>query len=160
MILPQSPIVSGDPILTDYLRRIRTVINGNLSTENFASSITNSLTNGGEYSLIITAAGTMYADYIFMDGFYPAVKISIIKASVFAGTLPTGSSLTVDFLKNGVEQSKILTLATTASNHLQATTFTTALTYLPTDRLGMIVKTVGSTEAGRDLNITPNIKVI
>ena len=84
MILPQSPIVSGDPILTDYLRRIRTVINGNLSTENFASSITNSLTNGGEYSLIITAAGTMYADYIFMDGFYPAVKISIIKASVFA----------------------------------------------------------------------------
>ncbi len=159
MNLPASPIIPDNPVLTDYLRRIRTVINGQLGTDNFIASVNNNFTNSGEYSLIISANRKVYADYIFYDGYYPAVSISIIKASVFAATMPTGSNLTIDFLKNGIEQSKILTLATTASNHLQTTTFSTALTYLPTDRLGMVVKTVGSTEPGRWLNITPNIKV-
>ena len=160
MRLSMPPVVEDNPVLTSWLLSVYNLTNGQLGTDNFLSSVNNSLTNTGEYSLIITAAGTMYADYIFYDGFYPAVSISIIKASVFAGTMPTGSSITIDFLKNGVEQSKILTLATTASNHLQATTFSTALTYLPTDRLGMVVKTIGSSEYGRDLNVTINVKVV
>lgn len=159
MRLPSPPTIADDPILTDYLRRIYNLTNGNLGTDNFMSSINNNLTNSGEYTLIIPASGTMYADYIFSDGNYSQVAISIIKATIFAGTMPTGSNLTIDFLKDGVEQSKTLTLLTTASNHLQTTTFATALTYNPTERQGLVVKTVGSTEAGRDLLVILYIKV-
>ena len=147
-----------DPQMADLARQLAEVLNGGLGSANFTSVTSSGLVS--EYSLPIPAAGSMYVDYIFYDGYYPKSAISIDKASIFAGTMPTGSNLTIDFLKNGAEQSKILTLATTVSNHLQATTLGTALTYLPTDRLGFIVKSVGSTEAGRDLIVTANVEVI
>ena len=147
-----------DRNLNDLCRQIAEILNGGLGSLNFTSVTSSGLTS--QYSLPIPAAGRMYVDYIFYDGYYPASDISIASASIFAGMMPTGADITIDFLKNGAEQSKILTLATTASNHLQRTSFATELTYLSTDRLGLIVKTVGSTKCGRNLIVTPNIDLI
>jgi hypothetical protein len=68
--------------------------------------------------------------------------------TLIARVAPTGADLTVDLLKDGAEQTKIATLATTSTYEL--TTLGRA-PYAITERFGLKIKSVGSTEPGQSL---------
>jgi len=83
-----------------------------------------------------------------IDGFYFNNTVAIDKVTLIARVAPTGSDLTVDILKAGAEQSAIATL--TASATYEVTAITTQ-SFLITDRFGLKIKQVGSTEPGSSL---------
>ena len=83
-----------------------------------------------------------------IDGFYFNNPVVIDKMTLIARVAPTGADLTVDLLKDGAEQTKIATLATTSTYEL--TTLGRA-PYAITERFGLKIKSVGSTEPGQSL---------
>lgn len=84
-----------------------------------------------------------------IEGFYFDNNITIDKVTIHARVAPTGANLTTDILIGGAEQSRTATL--TAAATYERTTFGTALNVATTDRFGMTIKTVGSTEPGQGL---------
>jgi hypothetical protein len=69
---------------------------------------------------------------------------------LFARTAPVGANITVDILKDSVEQSRIATL--TAGSNAETTDITN-IDFENTDNFGLKVKSIGSTTKGEDLEI-------
>lgn len=94
--------------------------------------------------------GVAIDEEIIIDGFLFNENVTISKVTIFAREAPTGAAFTIDFLKAGVEQTKIATLA--AGVKKQSTTIS-ALTYTTTEEFGMKIKSVGSTLEGSEFTI-------
>jgi hypothetical protein len=89
---------------------------------------------------------------IIVDGFYFDGSIAIDKMTIHARVAPSASNLTVDILKDGVEQSKIGTL--TAGSTYERTTLAAPVQYITTDMLGLKIKTIGAaSNEGEGLNV-------
>jgi len=98
--------------------------------------------------LPIHYSGLAVDEDIMFDGLLFDEAVTITKVDLFAREAPLGSALTIDFLKAGLEQTKIATLAAGAKN--QSTTIT-ELTYTTAEQFGLKIKSVGSTFEGNDL---------
>lgn len=80
---------------------------------------------------------------------------TINEVLAYANTAPTGSSLIIDILKNGVSiLSGSLSIAATA-NSGSITTFTGGATFVKGDRLSWDITQIGSTLPGSDIAVTP-----
>lgn len=92
--------------------------------------------------------GSCQDEDTIIDGFHFSNGVSIEKITITSRVAPTGANLTIDLLKDGAEQSIISTLAAAAT--YEATSFTPQH-FLSTDRFGLKIKSVGSTESGQSL---------
>ena len=94
--------------------------------------------------------GVCQDEDIIVDGFYFGNKVGIDSITLHARVAPTGDDITVDLLDGGAEQSKVATL--TAASTYEKTDITTEY-FEDTDRFGLIIKQIGSTEPGQGLLI-------
>ena len=84
-----------------------------------------------------------------IDGFYFGNSVGVDKVTITARVAPTGANLTVDLLKDGSEQTKIATL--TAAGTYEVTTLSVVEYYSTSERFGLKIKSIGSTEPGQAL---------
>lgn len=92
-----------------------------------------------------------------IDGFQWDSNVSILEITLFAATAPTGSSVIVDFLKNGAVQSKTttLTIGSTVVNQSIA-----GLSYTISNTFGLKVTAVDSGETCEGLIVLVHYKNI
>jgi len=95
--------------------------------------------------LTIPAFGTFIDEKIIFNGFYFPAAITIKKIGLHLDTAPTGANITIDLLKDNVEQSRVATLIAGQRNQV---TDITDIIYTATENFGIIIKSVGSVEAG------------
>jgi hypothetical protein len=112
---------------------------------------------GGTYGATKRKYATFYYEGvcqdedIILDGFYFNNKVAIDNVTLHARVAPTGANLTVDLLDEGAEQSRVATL--TDASIYEKTVVTTRY-YESTERFGLKIKQIGSTEAGQGLTVT------
>jgi hypothetical protein len=87
---------------------------------------------------------------VIVDGFYFNNGVAIDKITIISRVAPTGANITIDLLKGGAEQTNLATL--TAASTYELTTITTA-SFATTDRFGLKIKSIGSTEPGQSLTV-------
>ena len=103
-----------------------------------------------EKLISIHLGGVAIDEETIFDGLFFDETVTIIKVDVYAREAPVGAALTLDFLKDQVEATKIITLA--AGVKKQTTTIA-GLSYTTAQELGLIVKSVGSTTEGSEIDI-------
>ncbi|MCH8172656.1 MAG: hypothetical protein IIA70_05020 [Proteobacteria bacterium] len=101
-------------------------------------------------NIVVHIGGQAIDEEIILDGFFFEDTATIQEVTIFARDAPVGAAFTIDFLKGGVEQTKIATLADGVSK--QATTIS-GLSYTDTEEFGLKVKSVGSTNPGAEIAI-------
>ena len=89
---------------------------------------------------------------VFFDGHYFAEAITIDKITLSARTVPSGSNLQIEILKNGLATGKIATL--NAGSLYQSTTVSPTLSLLPADRLGLKVVAADGGETAEGVQTT------
>lgn len=94
--------------------------------------------------------GTLVDEETIFNKFRFQGTIIIKKIELHARTAPTGANLTIDILKNSVEQSNLATLTAGSTDEI---TNITDITFTSSDDFGLKIKSVGTTVAGEDLNI-------
>jgi len=85
--------------------------------------------------------GILQDEDIIVNAWYPDNSITIDKITLNVRSAPVGGNITVDIMKNGVEQTLISTLV--ASSTYQVTSLTTTA-FTAVDRLGLIIKSIGA----------------
>ena len=95
--------------------------------------------------LTIPAFGTFVDEKIIFNGLYFPASITIKKVAVHADVAPTGANVTVDLLKNDVEQTRIATLTAGSRDEL---TDITDISYGTADKFGIVIKSIGAIEPG------------
>jgi hypothetical protein len=98
--------------------------------------------------LTLNYEGLCQDEDTIIDGFYFSNGVSIEKITIAARVAPTGANITVDMLRDGAEEGVISTL--TAAATYEATIFT-AQHFLSTERFGLKIKSIGSSEPGQSL---------
>lgn len=94
--------------------------------------------------------GTLVDEETIFNKFRFQGTVIIKKIELHARTAPTGANLTIDILKNSVEQSNLATLTAGSTDEI---TNITDITFTSSDDFGLKIKSVGTTVAGEDLNI-------
>lgn len=104
--------------------------------------------------LVVALGGEAVDEEVFFDDFLFDEAVTITGVSLFARTAPTGGAFTIDFLKNGVEQGKTVSInigQTSGSGTV------TGLAYDPAastpEKLGLKVKNVGATLPGAEITV-------
>lgn len=87
---------------------------------------------------------------LLIDGLYFKNDVKITKITIFAGNSPTGANLIIDQTIGGVAQSKAATL-TAASQYEE--TDVADLSVLTTDRYGLKITQIGSTNPGSNIKV-------
>lgn len=100
--------------------------------------------------------GQAIDEEIIFDGLFFDQNVTIVGVDLYAREAPAGAALTLDFLKDQAEQTKIITLADGVKK--QNTTIA-GLTYTPAQELGLKVKSVGSTNPGAEIAIVVHYKL-
>jgi hypothetical protein len=103
-----------------------------------------------EYVLPIYHEGFAADEETFFDGLLFPTASKVTKIILSAREAPTGANLTIDLLKDGVEQSVVATL--TAGSTYETTDITDT-EFSVAERLGLITKSIGSTIEGASLNV-------
>lgn len=85
---------------------------------------------------------------IFVDDFYFLTSVIIAEVSITARDVPTGQDITIDILKDGVETGKILILTDGSKSKI---TSISGLEFLTSNKFGLKIKSVGSTNPGGGL---------
>lgn len=106
--------------------------------------------------LSIPIYGQAVDEEIVFDGFKFEEAVDIAAVTLFAREAPTGAALTVDFLKDGAEQTKIITLADGATKQKSAVA---GLSYGTLEDMGLKLKSVGSTNAGNGITAVVHYNV-
>ena len=103
-------------------------------------------------TLSIKVSGTLIDEEIFFgeDGFYFPRPSTIAKISLHCRTAPVGDDVTVDILKDDVEQSRIATLADGSKDQV---TDIADIAFTNAEKFGLKMKSIGSTTAGEDLTV-------
>ena len=100
--------------------------------------------------------GQAIDEEIIFDGFFFDETVTITEVTLFARDAPVGSAFTLDFLKDGAEQTKLATLADGVSKQA---TLIAGLTYTNAEELGLKVKSVGSTSEGAEIAIIVHYQI-
>jgi hypothetical protein len=104
----------------------------------------------GDQVVAFHYSGVAIDEEIIVDGFLFDAAATITKVDLYAREAPAGADLTIDFLKDQVEQTNIATLADGA---LKQSTAIAGLTYTTSEEMGLKIKSVGSTDEGAELEI-------
>ncbi len=96
-------------------------------------------------TLSIPVFGNFLDGFIFLKDFYWDSAVTIKKIGIHSDNAPTGTSATLDILKNDVEQSRIATLAAGARGQ---TTDITDISFGTSDKFEFKWKSVGSINPG------------
>lgn len=130
-----------DRNLNDLCRQIEEILNGGLGSVNFTSVASSGLT--GKYCISFLFDSHLIDEEIFGIFYFPD-NASITKIMLFIGEV-ADADITVDILKNDVEQSKISTLSSATVSEL--TTFGSSVDFLSTDKCSLKIKSCGSDDA-------------
>ena len=95
--------------------------------------------------LTIPVFGTFVDEKVIFNGFYFLGSTTIKKIGIHNDVAPTGSSITIDIIKDDVEQTRIATLADGSSNQL---TDITDISFSTSEKFGLKIKSIGSTLPG------------
>jgi hypothetical protein len=95
--------------------------------------------------LTIPMWGTFIDEKEIWNGFYFPATVTIKKIGLHVDTAPTGANVTVDILKDDVEQTRVATLAAGSKNQV---TDITDINFSATEKFGLKIKSVGTIEAG------------
>ena len=110
--------------------------------------------------LLIALGGEAVDEEIFFDDFLFDETVTVSGLSLFARTAPTGGAFTVDFLKNGVEQGKTVSINI---GQKSGSGGITGLTYNPSastpEKMGLKVKSVGATLPGAEITVAVHYHV-
>jgi len=106
---------------------------------------------GGSSYLNIFHEGSAQDEDTFFEGHFFESPVTIIEIDIAARTAPTGADFEIDVLEDGAEQlgtnPKLTATSTFENNNISDLSFDKA------DRLGLIIKQIGSTVAGESFNI-------
>lgn len=100
--------------------------------------------------------GVAIDEEVIVDGFRFEETVDIVKITLYARTAPVGAALQVDFLKGGVEQSK---LASINAGQNKGSAAVTGLSYTSADDFGLKIKNTGATEEGGNLTLVVHYNV-
>jgi hypothetical protein len=100
--------------------------------------------------LIFKVTGTLIDEETVINKFHFNGDITINKLELHCRTAPIGANITVDLLKNNVEQSVIANLT---AGQKDETTVITPINFSSIEDLGIIVKSVGTIFEGEDLTV-------
>ncbi len=106
--------------------------------------------------LSIPIYGQAVDEEIVFDGFKFEEAVDITGVALFAREAPAGAALTVDFLKDGAEQTKIATLADGATKQKSSIA---GLSYGTLEDLGLKIKSVGTTDPGNGVTAVVHYNV-
>ncbi len=127
---------------------------GNESWEVDVERWADQLDKVGAQLLPIHLGGEAVDEEIVFDDFLFDEKVTLTQVSLHARTAPTGAAFTVDLLKNGVEQGKLVSINIGQSS---GSGTITGLSYDPNagspEKLGVKIKNVGATEPGAEITI-------
>lgn len=99
-------------------------------------------------------SGERAAEEIILDGVLFPTDVTFLKVDMFAVDPPTGADFTVDLLKDGFEQLNIMTLTDfLVSGVPYAATDILNINYSSLERLGLKIKSIGSTNPGAEMDI-------
>ncbi len=84
------------------------------------------------------------------DGYFFDNAVWIDGITINTRIAPSGSDLTIDLLKDGIEQLKFSSLA---DGNLYEKTSISPIAYSTTERFGLKIESVGSTNAGQGLTV-------
>ena len=101
-------------------------------------------------TLPIKVSGSLMDEEVFFNGFYFPKPSTIDKLSLHCRTAPIGADVTVDILKNDVEQSRIATLKDGSKDQV---TDIADIAFTNAEKFGLKIKSIGSTTAGEDLTV-------
>lgn len=96
-------------------------------------------------------SGILSDEETVYDGWFPQEDITITKVGIFCRVAPTGANVQIDLLVNDTEQTRIASLTAGSSYEL---TDITDLDITSGQRVGLIVKQIGSTLEGEDMTVT------
>ncbi|MCF8719203.1 hypothetical protein [Nitrospina gracilis] len=100
--------------------------------------------------LSVHLAGVAEDEEIIFDKFRFDVAVDIVKVSMFARKGPSGAAFTIDFLKDGAEQTKT---ASISAGQQSGNAAIAGLSYTALQDFGIKVKNVGSTFPGAEIDI-------
>lgn len=108
-------------------------------------------------SINIPIPGTAQDEVIVFDGLQFQSNVKITKVGIYTAEAPIGANLTIDLLKNSIEQNHISTL-TDGSNY--EITDVNDISYVTSERLGLKIKSIGSTKPGAGIIVTIHYEVL
>ncbi len=123
---------------------------GNKTWETDVENWANKLDEVAAQYLTFHIGGVAIDEEVIFDGFYFDEDVDITKVTLYAREAPSSAALTLDFIKNGTEQTKTVTLA---DGSKKGTTAITGLSYTTLEEFGMKVKSVGTTDPGAEITI-------
>ncbi len=118
------------------------------------------LDQSAAHYLVIPLGGEAVDGEVFFNDFLFDEAVVITAVSLYARMAPIGGAFSVDFLKNGIEQGKTVTIniGQTSGN-----TQVTGLNYDPLattpEKLGLKVKGVGATEPGAEITVVIHFNI-
>ena len=99
-------------------------------------------------------SGERADEEILLEGVFFPSTITFVKADMFAVDPPTGANYTLDILKGGSEQSRIITLQDNLiSGVAYSTTDISDINFSSSERFGLKVKSIGSTNPGAEIDV-------
>ena len=101
--------------------------------------------------------GVAIDEEVIFDGLFFDEDVTITEVTLYAREAPTGAPLTIDFTKNGTEQSKVATLADGVKK--QATAIS-GLSFTTLEEFGLKIKSVGTTDAGAEIAVLVHYHVV
>jgi hypothetical protein len=131
---------------------VKIVSSENINISQSSGAVTAKMQVGNDIAnkiLPVIFQGTLIAGKT-LNGMHFQGTCTIAKIGLLIEDAPSGAAVTIDILKNSVEQSRIGTLADGATG--QETTIT-ALGFTNSDEFGVRIKSVGSIEPGAGLTV-------
>jgi len=127
---------------------------GNEAWQNDVEQWADTLDRTAAQTLTVHLGGEAVDEAVILDDFLFDEAVTITQAHLFARVPPAGGAFTVDFLKNGAEQGKSVSINIGAQSGSGSVS---GLTYDPNagtpETLGLKVKNIGDTEPGAEITI-------
>ena len=123
---------------------------GNKLWETDVENWANQLDKVSAQYLSIHLGGAAIDEEVIFDGLFFDEDVEITAVTLHAREAPSGAAFSIDFIKGGIEQIKIATLAD-GSN--KSATAVTGLSFTTLEEFGIKVKSVGSTDPGSEITL-------
>ncbi len=133
---------------------------GNESWELDVERWADKLDESAAHYMVVPLGGEAIDEEVFLNDFLFDAPVMIAGVSLFARLAPAGAAFTIDFLKNGIEQGKTVSIniGQTSGNVAVA-----GLTYDPfaatPEKMGLKIKGVGATEPGAEITVIIHFNV-
>jgi hypothetical protein len=123
---------------------------GNKLWETDVENWANQLDKVAAQYLSIHLGGAAIDEEAIFDGLFFDEDVTITAVTLYAREAPTGAALSIDFIKDGIEQAKV---ASIADGSKKGNTAITGLSFTTLEEFGIKVKSVGSTDPGAEITL-------